>query len=190
MPSFQSSVDAYQMYDVDGDAHRRNAALLARRTPDRPLEPTFMHAPIDTKHQVFPSNDRANPSSYKNDLNGMEAQYPPFNPETDFIPGTAVKGPWSGYVQRFDVESVLRQRPFAHQRYCDPTEYVPPVESHLYQSVGPYKHLVKPGLRGVYARTADEGDAPIATAPAERKWHASSRLEFHRQHDVYREYRR
>ena len=183
-----SSVDSYQLYNVDGDIHKRNHAILQRRMPDNPLEPSFFSQPIETKHQIFPSFDKNNHHMYKNDLNGFDNMYPVFKPSENFIPPTNVKGPWSGYIHNFDQEMILQRPLFANQRYCEQSEYIPPNNSHLYHSNGPVKHLVPEKHRSIYARNQSDSDELIAKT--KNPWNATSRLDFHRNYDSYREYKR
>lgn len=182
------SVEEYQIYDSVGDLARRSDAILRRRFPDRPLEPTFLMQPLDTKHQIFPTNDRANDMAYRNDLGGLREAHPPLDVGATFVPPTGVKGPWSGYVGSLDTEMRLQRRFFANQRYCDQAEYVPPLESPMYSVEGPQKDWPAPRNRRLYSREARDTDAPIAPRSDAGRWNMSSRLDFHRRYDSYREY--
>ena len=175
-----SSVDSYRLYDALSDTQLKNEWLFQRRLPDSPLEPTFLAQPLDTKHQVFPTNDAANPHLYKNDHSGLN--YPTFDPHQTFMPGTNVKAPWSGYIKNVDLETALQHRMFANQRFCEQAEYIPPVESHMYKTEPP--DVPRGRNAKLYARHAKSPDEKIAT-DTQRIWLSNSRLAFHEKHDFY-----
>jgi hypothetical protein len=180
-------VDDYKIYDLDGDIDSRNQRMLQRHFPSQPLEPTFFMQPLDTKHQVFPTNDQSNEYMYRNHTEKLD-HYPDFNPSEHFMPPTNVKAPWSGYIRNVDLETAMQHRSFANQRHCEQSEYVPPVESQLYNSREPFEHLPRGRNRQLYARSAETPDTTIAQTRS--AWNTNSRLDFHLHNDIYREFGR
>ena len=179
-----TNVDNYRLYDALGDTHFKNNWLFQRRLPDSPLEPTFLAQPLDTKHQVFPTNDATNPHLYKNDHSGLI--YPTFDPHKTFMPGTTIKAPWSGYIKNVDLETALQHRMFANQRFCEQAEYIPPIDSHLYKTNPPD---IPQGRNAIfYAQLTDKPNEQIVT-DTKHFWNSQSRLAFHEKYDFYPEFR-
>jgi hypothetical protein len=69
-------------------------------------------------------------------------EYPQFNPETTFNPGTA-QAPWSGFYSNINTESILRNQFFALQN-CEQAEYVPSSKSDLFNVHVPENYVEQP----------------------------------------------
>ena len=178
------SVEKYQIYNLDHDINMRNQQINQRHFPSQPLEPSFRMQPLNTKHQIFPTNDESNEYMYRNNIN---INYPNFNTSDHFIPPTNVKAPWSGYIQNIDLETSMQHRTFAHQRFCEQSEYIPPVHSQLYNSQEPLDHLPRGLNQQLYTQTLQ---TPNTIAKTPSTWNTNSRLDFHLHKDVYREFGR
>lgn len=178
-------VEDYDLFDLDVTTQRMNALIASRNYPSAPLEPSYLMHPLDTKHQVFPTNSRTNTSAYRNDSTGVGK--PVFVCSEVFVPPTNARPPWSGYVNNVDMETALQHRTYAAQRVCDQSEYVPPADSQLYTPESwPYRAVPSTRTQKLYERSAEDTDDQIART--KNLWNAQSRLEFHEEHDFYREY--
>lgn len=118
-----------------------NQRLTSRHYPDIALEPNYDPRPVPTKYAHFPIVNRRTPR--------QEAQlkYVEYDGELIFNPGSA-KAPISGYVNKVDLETVLRNQHFANQHGADQGIYIPSSQSDLYKvsvisgpSVQPYPLL-------------------------------------------------
>jgi hypothetical protein len=103
-----------------------NQRLTTRDYPDIPLEPNYDPRPIPTKYALFPIVNRRTPR--------QEAQltYVEYDNELIFNPGSS-RAPSSGYVNKVDLETVLRNQYFAIQHGADQGVYIPASDSDLYK---------------------------------------------------------
>jgi hypothetical protein len=103
-----------------------NQRITSRNYPDIPLEPNYDPRPVPTKYALFPIVNRRTPRS--------EAQltYVDYDNELIFSPGSS-KAPISGYVNKVDLETVLRNQCFANQHGADQSAYIPASDSDLYK---------------------------------------------------------
>jgi hypothetical protein len=98
--------------------------MRERNIPSAPLQPQLGARPVLTKYTIMPILDQ------RKDATVPITNYPIYNPEQVFNPGSAV-APWSGYATAVNVESTLRNQFFGLQK-CDQAEYVPSSNSDLY----------------------------------------------------------
>lgn len=103
-----------------------NSRMTSRQFPDSPLQPNFDPRPVSTKYAHFPIGNRRVPA------NEPILPYIDYNSSANFYPGSA-NAPVSGYYNKIDVETVLRNQGFALQRGADQNVYVPSSTSDLYQ---------------------------------------------------------
>ena len=105
-----------------------NNRYAARQFPDIAIKPQFDIRAVPTKYSLFPLIDRR-PS-----MQGVEPikQYLDHSQETNFCPNIA-KGPYSGFSNKVEVESSLRNQFFAIQRGADQGVYVPSSASDMYK---------------------------------------------------------
>jgi hypothetical protein len=101
-----------------------NDRYVARQFSDMPLVPNFDPRPVSTKYALFPCIDGTRP------IHEPAVSYPEYNIASNFNPGTN-KGPWNGFSQNVDTETILRNQTFALQR-SHQKEYIPPRDSDLY----------------------------------------------------------
>jgi len=103
-----------------------NNRISSRNIPSNILEAKFSIRPVSTKYSLFPIIDQ-----YKN-TNVPINNTAPYNIGTTFSPGND-EGPWSGYNNNIDIETLLRNQNFAIQK-CEQSYYVPSSKSDLYNS--------------------------------------------------------
>lgn len=103
-----------------------NSRLASRHFPDSPLEPNFNMRPVPTKYSHFPIINRRKPVSEP------IVPYLDYHSDINFNPGSA-RAPISGYINKVDVETQLRNQYFALQHGADQSVYVPSSNSDLYK---------------------------------------------------------
>lgn len=114
-----------------------NERLTSRHYPDIPLEPNYDPRPVPTKYALFPIVNRRTPR--------QEAQlkYVEYDSEVIFSPGSS-KAPTSGYVNKVDLETSLRNQNFALQHGAGQGTYIPASTSDLYKVTVESKPSVQP----------------------------------------------
>jgi hypothetical protein len=112
---------AYCQQERTDELSRR---MYDRNVPSAPLQPQLGARPVLSKYTIMPILDQ------RKEATVPIANYPIYNPEHVFNPGSAV-APWSGYATAVNVESTLRNQFFALQK-CEQSEYVPSSKSDLY----------------------------------------------------------
>lgn len=117
-----------------------NNRISDRNIPSQSLKPNFSNRPVSTKYSKLSIVDQYKQASVP--LN-VSSQY---NVGKVFNPGNA-EGPWAGYANNVDVETVLRNQAFALQK-GDRGTYVPSSDSDLYnvEVVGRQEQQSHPGL--------------------------------------------
>ena len=114
-----------EVYHTNIDRYQElNERIAERNIPSNNLQSYFSIRPVSTKYSLMPVFDQ-----YKN----SEVKIPTmsnYNVGKTFNPGNA-QGPWSGYANNVDVETVLRNQQFALQK-GDRHVYVPSSNSDLY----------------------------------------------------------
>ena len=103
-----------------------NSRIASRHFPDSPLEPNFSLRPVPTKYSHFPIIDR------RKQMNEPIVPYLDYNSEINFNPGSS-RAPISGYTNKVDIETQLRNQYFALQHGADQSVYVPSSNSDLYK---------------------------------------------------------
>jgi hypothetical protein len=114
---YHTNIDRYQQL---------NERIAERNIPSGNLQSYFNVRPVSTKYSLMPIFDQYKPSDVKIPI------IPNYNVGKTFNPGNA-QGPWSGYANNVDVETVLRNQAFALQK-GDRSVYVPSTNSDLYVS--------------------------------------------------------
>ena len=109
-----------------------NQRILARHIPDGPLDVQFEFRPQATKYVYLPIED-------KNQCHISEKKEP-YNVEEKFNPGTR-KGPWTGFMNKIDDESRLRNQITPLQNN-DHLVYIPQDTSDLYKNTMPYMEKI------------------------------------------------
>ena len=108
-----------QAYDI-----KLSQRLLERCFPSAPLQPYFSPRPVPTKYNHLQVVDRRPTPSVSVD------KTPNYSPESVFTPGP---GPWIGYANNINVESVLKNQFFAIQG-CPQAYFIPGSMSDLYRT--------------------------------------------------------
>jgi hypothetical protein len=103
-----------------------NQKLYNRNVPSQMLQPYLNVAPVSTKYSVLPIVD------VRKQQRTPFIQQPTYNLSDTFNPGSN-HGPWSGYSQKINDESVLRNQVYALQRGSQ-SDYIPSSGSDLYSS--------------------------------------------------------
>jgi len=101
-----------------------NERIYDRNIPNIPLQPYLNCRPVQTKYATFPILDPRPP--FKEPLTVR----PPYNTKQNFYGGDR-NAPWSGFVERINTESELRNQIFALQK-SSAAVYVPSESSDLY----------------------------------------------------------
>lgn len=109
-----------------------NTRILSRNRPDHALPPNFDPRPVQTKYVKFPTLD-----NYRKPIVQIESNYD-YGLETNFTPPLMSVGPVSGFLNRVNTESTLRNQYFALQKGADQGIYVPDKNSDLYRVRIPY----------------------------------------------------
>jgi hypothetical protein len=109
-----------------------NDRILDRNHSDYPLPPNFDPRPVSTKYVKFPALD-----VYKKPIVQIESNYD-YGLETNFTPPLMSVGPVSGFLNKVDTESTLRNQFFALQKGADQGVYIPSKSSDLYRVYLPY----------------------------------------------------
>lgn len=112
---YHTNIDRYQQL---------NERIAERNIPSGNLQSYFSVRPVSTKYSLMPIFDQYKPSDVKIPI--IEN----YNIGKTFNPGNA-QGPWSGYANNVDIETVLRNQVFALQK-GDRSVYVPSSNSDLY----------------------------------------------------------
>ena len=100
-----------------------NGRIYSRNVPQQVLQPYFDIKPISvSKCSVFPVFDTRS---------AQEHAFPTYNINTMFNPGNR-KAPWSGFTNRVEDESILRNQIYPLQKSNAETTYVPSSTSDLY----------------------------------------------------------
>ena len=103
-----------------------NQKLYNRNVPSQMLQPYLNVAPVSTKYSVLPIVD------VRKQQRTPFIQRPTYNLSDTFNPGSG-GAPWSGYSQKINDESVLRNQVYALQRGSQ-SDYIPSSGSDLYSS--------------------------------------------------------
>jgi hypothetical protein len=101
-----------------------NERIAERNIPSSNLQSYFSIRPVSTKYSLMPVFDQYKETQVKIPTIAN------YNVGKTFNPGNA-QGPWSGYANNVDVETVLRNQTFALQK-GDRSIYVPSSNSDLY----------------------------------------------------------
>lgn len=109
-----------------------NERILARNIPDRSLDINFEFRAQPTKYVYLPTID-------KNQCEISEKKEP-YVIEDTFNPGNK-KGPWTGFMNRVDHESKLRNQIVPLQNN-DHLVYIPKDTSDLYKNIMPYMEKI------------------------------------------------
>jgi len=109
-----------------------NARIQSRNYADHALPPNFDPRPVQTKYVKFPALD-----VYRKPIVQIESNYD-YGLETNFTPPLMSVGPVSGFLNRVNTESSLRNQYFALQKGADQGIYVPDKNSDLYRVRIPY----------------------------------------------------
>ena len=112
----------YVLICNDERVEELNERILARMYPDRTLDTQFQFRSQPTRYVYLPTVD-------KNQCIVSEKQ-PPYSVKQIFNPGTR-NGPWSGFVDNVDNESILRNQLVPLQNN-DHLTYIPKDTSDLY----------------------------------------------------------
>lgn len=114
-----------EVYHTNIDRYQElNERIAERNVPSGNLQPYFSIRPLSTKYSLMPILDQYKPSDVKIPITQN------YNVGKTFNPGNA-QGPWSGYADNVDIETVLRNQVFALQK-GDRSVYVPSSNSDLY----------------------------------------------------------
>lgn len=108
-----------------------NDRITSRNTPDYMLPPNFDPRPTQTRFTMFPALNTRRPNSVS-----IESNYD-YAAETNFTPPVGGRGPVSGFLNRVETESNLRNQFFALQRGADQGVYIPSSKSDLYRVTVP-----------------------------------------------------
>ena len=103
-----------------------NSRMVNRHYPDTPLNPNYDPRPISTKYthlQIYQGRKPAHETLVK---------YPGFETQSNFYPGTQ-DGPFAGYSNNVDLETILRNQTNALQHGASQGVYVPASNSDLYK---------------------------------------------------------
>lgn len=117
-------VNGCQMCHLDRTVELDNR-IYERNIPSAPLQPNYSIRPVSTKYDILPIFDRRAP------VNVPIKRFPVYNTQTTFNPGTA-QAPWSGFADKINTESELRNQFFALQN-CEQSEYIPSSNSDMYK---------------------------------------------------------
>jgi len=123
----------------DSRVEELNNRITDRRFPDVDFRPNFSPRPVMTKYTLFPIIDHRENATVKID------PYLDYYPEVMFNPGNA-RGPVSGYRNRVDVETDLRNqtRPLVPVDVIG-NQYIPALNGDLYTvAVTPGQPVVQP----------------------------------------------
>lgn len=112
---YHTNIDRYQQL---------NERIAERNVPSGNLQSYFSVRPVSTKYSLMPIFDQYKPSDVKIPITQN------YNIGKTFNPGNS-QGPWSGYANNVDIETVLRNQVFALQK-GDKSVYVPSSNSDLY----------------------------------------------------------
>ena len=111
--------------NLNNDRHEElNKRISERNIPSSNLQSYFSIRPVSTKYSLLPIFDQYKSSEIKIPVIAN------YNIGKTFNPGNA-HGPWSGYANNIDIETLLRNQLFALQK-SDKAEYVPSSNSDLY----------------------------------------------------------
>jgi hypothetical protein len=108
-----------------------NERIYVRNIPSQTLQPYLDVRPVMTKYSFLPIVDPRTQTQVP------MIQQPTFTIEKIFNPGNTTS-PWSGFSDKINVESELRNQIFALQK-CERSVYVPQSSSDLYELQMPYK---------------------------------------------------
>lgn len=115
----------YVFYGQNERVDELNDRIKSRQFPDSPLEPNFSPRAVPTKYAHFPIINRRAP------LNEPVIPYLTYNTNVIFNPGTH-RAPPSGYIDKIDTETILRNQTFALQHGAEQSTYVPSINSDMY----------------------------------------------------------
>ena len=122
-----------------------NAKIYDRNLSSQMLQPYLSVRPVMTKYSFMPIVDP------RKELSVKLEQQPTYNSSAVFNPGNDM-GPWNGYSNNVDIETLLRNQTFALQN-CEQSVYVPSSTSDLYNSdnieinqMQPYPKLFEPAM--------------------------------------------
>lgn len=99
--------------------------MYNRNIPSGTLQPQFSMRAVSTKYDLMPILDRHQPATV------AIKQEPIYNIQKVFNPGTAA-APWSGFANKINDESELRNQFFALQK-AGQAAYIPSSTSNMYQ---------------------------------------------------------
>ena len=103
-----------------------NTRISDRLYPDAPLAPNFNTRPVPTKYAFFPALNTRMPANIPIDSNYDYAL------ESNFTPPVGYKAPPTGFMNKVDTESTLRNQFFALQK-SEQSVYIPSTDSDLYK---------------------------------------------------------
>jgi hypothetical protein len=119
--------------------------MFNRNIPSSNIDVQFSMRPISTKYTLMPVIDQYKQSNVPIIISTTYNVGKVFNPGNDM-------GPWNGYSNNVDIETLLRNQTFALQN-CDQSVYVPSSTSDLYNSdnietnqMQPYPKLFEPAM--------------------------------------------
>jgi hypothetical protein len=116
----------YLSYGQNERVDELNDRIQSRHFPDSPLEPNFSPRAVPTKYALFPIVNRRAP------LNEPVIPYLTHNTRANFYQGTHAAPP-SGYFEKIDTETILRNQHVTLQRGADQGVYIPSTNSDLYK---------------------------------------------------------
>jgi len=109
-----------------------NTRISKRNYADHALPPNFSPMPVQTRFVKFPALD-----IYRKPIVQIEGNYD-YGLETNFTPPLMSVGPVSGFLNRVNTESNLRNQYFALQKGAGQGVYIPDKNSDLYRVYLPY----------------------------------------------------
>lgn len=119
------NLNTNEVYHTNIDRYQQlNERIAERNVPSGNLQSYFSIRPVSTKYSLMPVFDQYKSSEVKMPIMSN------YNIGKTFNPGNA-QGPWSGYANNVDVETILRNQTFALQK-GDRSVYVPSSNSDLY----------------------------------------------------------
>lgn len=115
-----------------------NARILERHESQSPLPPNFTPRPVLSRYARFPIIDARMPSNVP-----IEPNYN-YSLTTNFTPPINRNGPVSGFINKVNTESELRNINHALQKGAGQDVYIPSSQSDLYKVTVPSKPSVQP----------------------------------------------
>jgi hypothetical protein len=141
------------LFGQESRVEELNQRIMERKFPDIDFQPNFSPRPVMTKYTLLPIVDQRQTPTVP------IQSYLDYYPEVMFYPGNS-RAPIQGYFNRVSLENDLRNqtRPLVSSDDAE-KQYIPSLNSDLYNVVVPCKHPVEQPYPSLFSKIKVESSA-------------------------------